>query len=642
MIEPRQGKRLLCLATLLSVTLAGPVLAQQVVKEREKKNNRRVFVPIEDLDVVLRGDRQGVLLPRQQFQQLRARALKNQAATPQPPVPLVLSDVVYTARPSGDHLLIDAQVRFQQFTRGWQSLPLPLQGVSVERATLDGRPARVGRLQLIRGKRTISGLELFHETPGNAALQLGLSTPLVSLGSDKVAAFGLVPATTATLIVRLPAGKHLLIDGLTVRRPAALAEPATYTLPIGGRREVRLAVTDRQADRNGDVLVFARTGYGINVMPGEVTWQAATSLNVFGQPLDRVVATVPRRLEITDVESSGLQGWELADDPDVPGATRIVMDYRQPFSGSRRIVFKGVMTTQVGAPWRVPRLGLDRVTSHVGQVLLQHPPGVRLQVVGTTGVRRAAGAVALKGMPAGTEAMRFDVWRENFSLSLVTQTKRQELQAGISTILEIGDRGLDLLTVATIESQFSPLFQADFSVPTDWNITQVLVAGQPVPWQRLPEADDRQPLRISFAKALPEGSEVQVTIGAHRDLKNWPLTSLRPRKEQLPDVALVPPVDRASGDRSSVIIEGTYLIKAPEEYDVDSVDLVGLDNAPVRVTGQRLAYSYQDLQIGGTLEIVRRPACRPRRFRSFASIEKHSRLTSKHISTSREGVRGRW
>ena len=213
------------------------------------KRPRRVFIPIEDLGVVIDRDRRGVMLEKVEYNKLRTLAAKNERDRPRTPASLALREVVYTARPNGDRLSIDTSVRFQQFVRGWQSLRLPLRGVSVEKAVLEGRAARVARFQLTRKKVAVSGLELFHNTVGVATLELGLSTPLAAVGSDRVAAFGLVPAATASLIIHLPAGKHLLVDGLSVRRPAAADQPATYNLPVGGRSEIRLAVTDRQTQR---------------------------------------------------------------------------------------------------------------------------------------------------------------------------------------------------------------------------------------------------------------------------------------------------------------------------------------------------------------------------------------------------------
>ena len=575
------------------------------------KRPRRVFIPIEDLGVVIDRDRRGVMLEKAEYNKLRTLAARNERDRPRTPASLALREVVYTARPNGDRLSIDTSVRFQQFVRGWQSLRLPLRGVSVEKAVLEGRAARVARFQLTRKKVSVSGLELFHNTVGVATLELGLSTPLAAVGSDRVAAFGLVPAATASLIIHLPAGKHLLVDGLSVRRPAAADQPATYNLPVGGRSEIRLAVTDRQAQRSGDALVFASTAFGVGVSPGEVTWQAVTGLEVFGKALDEYVATVPRTLEITEVASSGLESWELADDPDNAQLTQITLHFRQRFTGSRRVSFRGVMTTPVGQLWQVPRLSFSGVTSHIGQLLVHTPPGVRLQSGQATGVRRVPDVMVLQKIlekiPAGSSAMRFDAWREDFTLSFATETKRQELQAALATLLKISDDGLDLVTDARIESRFSSLFQVVFSIPDGWNITGVRVAGQSAPWQRLPGADGRQRLRVGFAKAVPEGSEVSVSVLAHRDLENWPLGSANSRDVALPDIALEI-AGEGRKDQAGLIVEGRYLIRASDEFEVVADELIGLDHANLKLEGQRLGYSYQSPRVSGTLRIGRRPA----------------------------------
>jgi hypothetical protein len=122
--------------------------------------------------------------------------------------------------------------------------------------------------------------------------------------------------------------------------------------------------------------------------------------------------------------------------------------------------------------------------------------------------------------PAGNSLLHFDAWREDFTLSFATETKRQELQAALATILRISDDGLDLATDATIESLFSSLFQVVFSMPEGWNITGVRVANKPVAWQRLPGAEGRQRFRVGFDKAIPEGTEVGIRVLAHRDLEN--------------------------------------------------------------------------------------------------------------------------
>ncbi len=56
---------------------------------------RKSFVPIADLDVVLTGDREGVLLSRDEFQALYTKAQANEAAAPRLPAGIVVSDADY-------------------------------------------------------------------------------------------------------------------------------------------------------------------------------------------------------------------------------------------------------------------------------------------------------------------------------------------------------------------------------------------------------------------------------------------------------------------------------------------------------------------------------------------------------------------
>ena len=113
-----------------------------------KLPQRKSFVPIADLDVVLTGDREGVLLSRDEFQTLYAKAQANEAAAPRLPAGIVVSDADYSAEISGDHLLLKAAIRVRQFETGWTTLALPFGQLSVEKASVNGKPAKLGRTPL--------------------------------------------------------------------------------------------------------------------------------------------------------------------------------------------------------------------------------------------------------------------------------------------------------------------------------------------------------------------------------------------------------------------------------------------------------------------------------------------------------------
>ncbi len=118
-IPIRQVSTRFFLAVAMTTCAALPVPAQD--KSADEIPGRRIYVPVEDLDVVLGRDKQGVLLPRGEFAELYAAAKKNSQDAAQPPQGVILSSAGYRARIDGDQLLISAKIDVTQFEPGWHA-----------------------------------------------------------------------------------------------------------------------------------------------------------------------------------------------------------------------------------------------------------------------------------------------------------------------------------------------------------------------------------------------------------------------------------------------------------------------------------------------------------------------------------------
>jgi hypothetical protein len=568
---------------------------------------RRVYVPVEDLDVVLEHDKQGVILSRAEFLRLAADANKNLAETPQSPHKIVVSGAQYTARIQDDQLILSAVIQLDQLARGWHLVTLPYRGLAVESATLDDKPARIGR-----GAADGRPLVLLSQDAGKHTLKLELAAALVTVGSDKVAGFGLAPISSATVTLSLPAGKFLHVDEVPLERPAAADRSATYAVALGGKSGVTLRITDRQTQHDGASLVFAGTAIGLHVAPEERTWRAITSLNVFGKPIDNLTFTVPKSLDIVSVESTGLERWEIGEGPG-GNTTTLKLVYRQPFSESRTVTFAGVSASELGQPWSVPTLSLSSATSHLVRVLLQHPAGLRLQQIEATAVRRVAGDEAaepdLPGMPdmtvkVGTgQQWHYAAWREDFVLLFVTQPRARELQATIATRIDINSRELALHASIAVQSRFAPLFDFDLALPVDWTVNDVLIEGRPAAWRTVPIEAGLNQVRVLFPAPIPADGKVNITLAARLvPGESWPIED-QSLSFKLPEVSL-PQVG---------VTDGRYMIAADDDLDIVPEDVAGLD--PVRVAADqpqsaatpRLVYEYQDTHFGGTLKVSRKP-----------------------------------
>ncbi|MGE3317526.1 MAG: hypothetical protein AB7O26_20625, partial [Planctomycetaceae bacterium] len=574
------------------------VQAQQVPATTSSRPDvREVYVPADQFEAVARRDRKGVLLSRKDFLELydKARAAI-ESGSPQT-LGIVLKRASYTATIADDQLLVAAKLELVQPAGGWKLLALPFRGMGVEAATIGGKPARIGR-------RPDHSLVYLNDSATAQTLELELSAPLAAAGSDKLAAFGIPVASSGSLQVEIPAGMHLLLNELTLDRPAEAAQVAKYELPVGGRDEIRLRITSHANQKTSAGMVFANTGYNVNVSPGEVDWVANTNVEVFGVPLDRLKFSIPKTLEITDVESPGLESWELGDEAGDNSRTSITLAYRQTFQESRRIVFKGVTPAAAGTRWRIPTLLLHGAASHVGQLRITHPVDVRLRTENSVGIRPSLKAdipvpasMTPPNRSAGTEQLSFDIWQEDFQLELLTESKRAEIYADILTSLDLNEAGPDLNVAAKIETIYAPLFELELLLAAEWSVTAVSLDNEPVDWQSVPKEAGQNGVQIHLKSPLPPGKEMSLVLTGRRDVEGWP-----PAETEL-EIPL--PEVKVSG---AGVVVGSYVVKADDELRVTPVEVPGLDPANLQIDRERLGYRYQDTTFTGKLRIQRKPA----------------------------------
>ena len=106
------------LIAMLLIVAASPMFVQAQLRDPVTDLNeaRRVFVPVEDLDVIIERDKQGVLLPRAKFDVLLTQAKANAEKNAVPAgISVVLTSADYAAQIVGDQLLISVTAELTQF-----------------------------------------------------------------------------------------------------------------------------------------------------------------------------------------------------------------------------------------------------------------------------------------------------------------------------------------------------------------------------------------------------------------------------------------------------------------------------------------------------------------------------------------------
>ncbi|MEZ6058236.1 MAG: hypothetical protein R3C01_16175 [Planctomycetaceae bacterium] len=582
---------------------AHPVANSSVTEDALK--SRHIYVPVSELDLLADKDRPGVLLGREEFEQLLTTARQDGVIIREPKVDVLLKEMHYTGIIVDDELRLTLNVEAVTFGDGWHVVPLGISGLRVEGATQEKGVARLLR------STTPDTLDWQIQGAGAHQLTLELITPLIAQGSDRAASFGLSGAPTGLLELTLPPGKFVRVNGRSLPITQAPVPPAeadavapegagarTADMPIGGGKSLTLLFTDRDSESQTDTLTLAQTAMGLYAAPGEVTWTARTNLHVAGRQLTQMVASVPNSVEITNVESSGLESWELADDPREAGRTAITLNYRQPFDGARRITFQAVLVATPDDDWTVPTLRLNDVNSHVGSVTIQHPHGVRLLLLeeaGATIQPTGAESTPVNPMPPSTEKLSgegswFRFWEEQFSLRFRTVTKKSEVHAAITNLLDVHDAAIDLYTSVDVSTLFVPLFEVALRTPGDYEVVSLTVNDVATPWKVASIDPNRNEVRIPLLNPLLPGESRALRLHLRKLPDVWPVED-SPIEFALPGVQLV----------GADLVEALYGVVADAEVLLAPQSFTGLEPAKreeLDILRRQVAQSGRELKLG--------------------------------------------
>ena len=598
-----QSRRLITIAAcLLMLSLLPSSFAQDVpappVPEVPKPNEQ--FIPADQLDTVFARDRRGVMMKRDEFKALLEKARAN-SATSEIPIPIITEQANLFITPGEHQATIRMELKVRQYAEGWQTLKLRAGNLQVEKAEIDGQAAVVSR-----DPAEPSALLFAHDKVGEFTIQISMSTPLATSGSDQSAAFELPVRPAVQLNVECPAGRHLLVNDLKLERPAAADAVANYVVPVGNAPEVRLRWVVQQKESESQILVFVRTDGTVAVQKETLRWDSDSRVSVFGGSINKVVAQVPSQLEVTSVESAGLEGWTLEDDPANAGQTRVTLTYRQPFTNDRVIKIRGVSAantapaTNAGASTakvalqRIPTLQFAEVTAHTGRLIVTHEDGLRLVSETGGGIRPMSAA----DLGVSLEASVFDFWLQQFELKVAARPRDRELFAESNATLRIDDTTVTFETTLTIETLNAPLFELLINLPPDWQLSSVLSAADannpasersPLAW-----TNGGQPNQILVKPSQPiaPGQLMNLTLALNRTIGD-------PDQEQ----KLPLPIATAA---EVTTVGGFYRVQFADDLVVAPTTLTGL--TPVAGSGTEQVFQNLGTTVSGEFSIARKPA----------------------------------
>ena len=543
---------------------------------------RERYVPADELDTVFSRDARGVMLKRSELEQLIQQARSNAAANSHPAT-IIVKQAHYTVEIADQQARVQAEFTVHQFVDGWQLLRIPAGNLSVEQALVDNQPA-----VLARAPEDPAVILVAHRQQGPFTLSLRLSTPLASAGSDQLAAFQLPAVAAVQLVVKCPAERRLLVNDRQLERPTELTQSADYQIPAGGAPDIRLRWTSRQQESQTQTLAFVRTEAAVEFRPEVMQWSGESQLSVFGGTLNRIVARVPPGFEVVHAESTGLESWTLEDDTEQQGSTRLTLTWRQPFSGDRTLLIKGVVITPqdaADAARSIPAIEFINVASHAGRLLLRHAEGLRLVAETSGGIR----AVSATDVAAPAESQVFDFWQQQYRMSVAVRPRSRELYAETSATLNIRDVEATLSNSLTIEVLNAPLFEIPLVLPPDWQLTAVQSGGHNLRWTPGSTPSD---IVVRPDNPVQPGSLFPLILTLQRALPD-------PETEQRLSLS-APQVPGVTS------VGGVWTILAADDLSVVPLTLNGL--TPIAGSSGQQVFRNDGTTISGELAISRKPA----------------------------------
>ena len=528
-----------------------------------EENVRELYVPFEDLNVLLESGPQRILLTRQEYQDLLAKARK--VAEERPPTKALLLAADYSVAAGQERAEITGTLTIHVLADGLQSVGLDVAGVGLRAARLDGRGAPLGLADDGR-------LTLFVEGKGSHTLVLEMVAPIQTTAATQVLNFRLPSPAASRLAMTIPGDVEVKSGAPVLQRVFDEKGGQTRVELLPPRGDVSLVMSLNSRLKRKDRVVVARSVLVDEVTSGYERLHATVSMTVLHRPVDRFRFALPPGFEVTDVRTPLLARWEVqpvlrssgaaaaeggteGDRPSrASGSSDRILDVQLREETTDPVVLSlaAIRTAPNLAAWTLPRLEPLDVAGQVAVVGLLLEDRLKAESIAPEGlipIDKATLAAALPAtvLEAGPNAVRlrpvvaYYAPQARWGLAARFAKPTAELVVTTNLLLTLSDGGQQVGGGFALLPQEEKLFGLDFTVPAGWDVTSVtsdsgplpferyIVAGQPAPSPGGPASGGRGGfalgeggrVHVRFAEGVPAGKEQRVYFQATAVPAGW-------------------------------------------------------------------------------------------------------------------------
>ncbi|HOW69243.1 MAG TPA: hypothetical protein PKY77_01480 [Phycisphaerae bacterium] len=478
---------------------------------------RELYVPFDDLNVLLENQPHRVLLSRQEYEELLIKAKLR--PEPTPPVRAVVLSAEYQVTVEQERAGIVGHLAVELIDDHLQMLDLDLAGVGLRSVRLDGKDAAVGRSNDGR-------VVLFVERKGVHDVELNLVAPLTTTAAQQVLDFR-IPTPGATRVHLTVPGDVEIKSGMKVISrtvDAAASQTLFELLPAHDKTTIVMTLNSRLLRK--ERVVVARSVVVDEVTQHYERLHATFSLAVLHKALDSFRLAVPAGFEVTQVQSSLLARWSVVSG-EQDGR---VLDIRLREQTTQTVVLSvaAIRTLPPAEAWAFPSFKVLDVSGEVAVIGLLLEDGMKAHGIQSdglipidTGVLNQAlpGSVfqAEPGAPQIRPIVAYYAPQSSFRLGAAFRKPPTRLLATTNLLLTLAERNQQLRGGFTLLSETEKLFSVDFTVPDGWLVTEVTGPdGKNLNTERFPGR-----IHVQLPQGVPPRQPCQVYFQASSSPAGW-------------------------------------------------------------------------------------------------------------------------
>ncbi len=511
----------------------------------ESQPVREIYVPAADLDLLLEGAAERVLVSRQEYRNLLALT-KPAEAPAAPPRDAVLLEAEYSIAMAGEQAFVRGSLDIELLTPGLHAVPLDVARVALLTVSLDGADAALGR-------GDDGQLMLFAEGQGRHTLTLAATTRIEASAAQQSVSFRVPVAAATQLRLTVPGNVEMRSPVLSRRFDDAAGE-TQFELPVHGS-EQRFVMSLNNRDTASEQVVQASSVIVDEVSETVERLHATLTMRVLRGAVDLFRFRLPAGFELTEVSAPQVARWGVVDAAD--GQSRVLEVWlHEPTTESVSLVVtalsaEGDAARSLLGDWVMPRVEPLDVASHtsvLGLLLDERLKAAafatdRMIPIDTSVLDQILPPRLPQAEPGAAPLRAVAAWLATDPRAMVRSTfSRPDTAVEVSTaaLVTLHDAELRLRTSISLAPRVDPLFAVKIRLPAGWNVSGITTASDtPLAFAPLVGSDkDRgSGVRVRFPTAVPAGSVERLALEASYVPDGW-LDAWSETSVQFPEVEI--------------------------------------------------------------------------------------------------------